>query len=209
MFVLVTAELAMMLAKESEQRYMTGRQFGVMDGIPYAAKDNFYTKGIRTTMGSEVFKDFYPEESATVIDILNRSGAVLLGKANMHEFASGSTNDISYFGPTKNPRNPLKVPGGSSGGSCAALLANICPAALGTDTMGSVGIPASACGVVGMKPTQGMVSKYNVYPYCDTLDHVGPLTRTVLDNALLFSLIVKHDPLDPWSINMPPQDFAC
>jgi len=160
-------------------------------------------------MASEIFKDFYPGENATVIDILNGSGAVLLGKTNTHEFASGMTNDISYFGPVKNPRNPQKVPGGSSGGSGAALAANTCPAALGSDTTGSLRIPASACGVVAMKATQGMVSKYYVFPLSDTLDHVGPMTRTVLDNALMLGVIAKYDPLDPWSLNLPAQDFGC
>lgn len=208
-FITVTADLAMAQAKESEQRYMAGGQLGVMDGIPYSAKDIFYTKGIRTTMASELFKDFCPDESAAVIDMLNGSGAVLLGKTNTHEFASGMTNDISFFGPVKNPRNPQKVPGGSSGGSGAVVAANICPAALGSDTTGSVRIPASACGVVAMKATQGIVSKRNVYPLSDSLDHVGPMTRTVLDNALMLGIIAGHDPLDPWSLNLPPQDFGC
>lgn len=209
MFITVTGDLATAQARESERRYLDGEPLSPMDGIPYCAKDIFYTKGIPTTMGSEIFKDYYPEENATVIELLNGSGAVLLGKTNTHEFASGSTSDRSYFGPVKNPRNKQKVPGGSSGGSGAALAANICPAALGSDTTGSVRLPAAACGVVGMKATQGRVSKHNVYPLSDSLDHVGPMTRTVSDNALFLSVIAGYDPLDPWSLMLPSQDFGC
>lgn len=207
-FITVTEDLAMITAKESEERYMKGEPLGVMDGVPYAVKDNIFTKGIKTTMASEIYKDYYPDINATVIDKLNGSGAILLGKTNTHEFASGATCDRTYFGPIKNPHNKKKMPGGSSGGSAAALAANLCPAALGSDTSGSVRIPASACGVVGMKPTQGRVSKYGVYPLSDTIDHVGPMTRTVEDNAILLRVIAGYDSLDPWSLKLPNMDYS-
>ena len=209
MFITVTGELAMAQARQSQQRYAAGKPLGKMDGVPYCAKDNIYTKGIRTTMASEIFKDFYPDENATVIDILNGSGALLLGKTNTHEFASGSTTDVSYFGPVKNPRNSSKVPGGSSGGSGAALAADICPASLGGDTTGSVRLPAAACGVVGMKATHGRVSAHNVYPLSGSLDQIGPMTKNVADNALLLGAITGYDPLDSRSLMLPPGDFEC
>lgn len=208
-FITVTEELALIQARESEQRFIKNTPLGPMDGIPYAAKDIFLTRGIRTTMGSQIYKDFYPSINATVITKLNGGGAILLGKTNTHEFASGATNDRSYFGPVKNPYNKNKVPGGSSGGSGAALAAHMCPAALGSDTTGSVRLPSAACGTVGMKATQGRISKYGVYSLSDSLDHVGPMTRNVEDNAIFMSALAGYDPLDTWSLKLPAIDFGC
>lgn len=206
-FVTVLEEFAIQTAKESENRFFKGTPLSSMDGVPYSAKDIFFTKGILTSMGSEIYKNYIPTENAHVIDLLNGSGAVLLGKTNTHEFASGATSDRSFFGPTLNPHNLSKIPGGSSGGSGAALAARLCPAALGSDTTGSVRIPASACGVVGMKPTQGRVSRFGVYPLSDTLDHIGPMTRDVDDNAILLNAISGFDQRDPFSLKIPVDNF--
>lgn len=207
-FITVTGELATELAKESEQRFAKGQSLGPMDGIPYGAKDVIYTKGIRTTMGSKIYKDYYPTINATVIDKLDGGGAILLGKTNTQEFAAGATSDVSYFGPVKNPYNKNKVSGGSSGGSAAAVAARIITAALGTDTSGSVRIPASACGIVGMKATRGRVSKYGAYTLSDTIDHIGPMTRNVEDNAIMLGALAGYDSRDPWSIKLPSMDFT-
>ncbi len=207
-FITVTDEKALRDAQKSEQRFLKEGPLSPMDGIPYSAKDNYFTKGILTTIGSAIYKDFYPEYNASVINRLDGAGAVLVGKNNTHEFASGATNDVNFCGPCKNPRNLSKVPGGSSGGSAAALAAHMVPAAIGTDTTGSLRLPASCCGVVGMKPTQGRVSKYGVYPLSNSLDHTGPLTRSVEDSAILLGAMAGYDPLDPMSLNVPAADFT-
>lgn len=207
-FITVTDEPARKAAREAEERFIQGRPLSVMDGIPYAAKDIFYTKDIRTTMGSAIYKDFVPSYSASVIETLNAAGAVLIGKTNTHEFASGGTSDVGYFAPVKNPHNLKKIPGGSSGGSGAAVAGHLCPAALGSDTSGSVRLPASACGIVGMRPTYGLVSKYGVYPLCDTIDSVGPMTRTVRDNAYMLNVMAAYDAKDPRSIRAEGVDYT-
>ena len=207
-FITLTEDMALIRAEESEKRYLSGVQLGPIDGIPYAAKDIFYTRGIRTTMGSEIYKNYIPDITATAIEKFDNAGGILLGKTNTHEFASGPTNDRTYFGPVKNPRNERKVPGGSSGGSAAAVAANLCPAALGSDTTGSIRLPAAACGLVGMKPTQGRISKYGVYPLSDSLDHVGALTRNVEDNAIVLSQLTGFDARDSWSLRLPQTDFT-
>jgi len=207
-FITVTDEIAKKAARESEARFLNDAPLSIMDGIPYGAKDIFYTEGVRTTMGSAIYKDFIPEYNASVIDTLNAAGAILIGKTNTHEFASGGTSDVGYFAPVKNPRNPVKIPGGSSGGSGAALAAHFCPAALGSDTSGSVRLPAAACGIVGMRPTHGLVSKYGVYPLCDTIDSIGPMTRTVRDNACMLNVMAAYDEKDSWSIHAPAVDYT-
>jgi len=195
-------------AKKAEEEIISGKYKGALHGIPVGLKDLIYTKGIRTTMGSEIYKEFIPDFDATVVEKLRQAGAIILGKLNTHEFAYGPTGDVSYFGPVKNPYDLSRVTGGSSSGSGAAVATGLCYGALGTDTGGSIRIPSSACGIVGMKPTFGRVSKYGVFPLAYTLDHVGPMTRTVRDNALLLNKLVGYDSRDPYSIHSEQEDFT-
>ena len=207
-FITVTAERAMEDAARAEREIRAGEDRGPLHGVPVAVKDLVYTRGIRTTMASAFFEDFVPGEDASVARRLRRAGSVLLGKANTHEFAYGPTGDRSFFGPTRNPHALGRITGGSSGGSGAAVAAGLCYGAIGSDTGGSIRIPAALCGVVGMKPTFGRVGKSGVFPLAWTLDHVGPLTRTVEDNALLLSALAGHDPADPYSVDRPEEDFT-
>ena len=207
-FITVTGERALEEAARAEAEILAGRYRGPLHGVPVGLKDLIFTEGVRTTMGSAFFKDFVPDHSATVAIKLEEAGAILLGKTNTHEFAYGPTGDRSYFGPTRNPHDPVRITGGSSGGSAAAVAADLVYASLGSDTGGSVRIPAALCGVVGMKPTFGRVSKRGVFPLSWTLDHVGPLTRTVEDNALVLNALAGHDPEDPYSSSRPAGDFA-
>jgi aspartyl-tRNA(Asn)/glutamyl-tRNA(Gln) amidotransferase subunit A len=209
-FITVTGERALEAAARAEEEMVAGRYRGPLHGVPVGLKDLIYTEGVHTTMGSAFFfeEDYVPGYSATVALKLEEAGAVLVGKTNTHEFAYGPTGDRSYFGPTRNPHDTSRIPGGSSGGSGAAVAANLLYGALGSDTGGSVRIPSALCGVVGMKPTFGRVSKHGVFPLSWTLDHVGPLTRTVEDNALLLNAFAGYDPKDPYSTNRPPEDFA-
>ena len=207
-FITVTAERAMEDAARAEREIRAGEDRGPLHGVPVAVKDLVYTRGIRTTMASAFFEDFVPGEDASVARRLRRVGSVLLGKANTHEFAYGPTGDRSFFGPTRNPHALGRITGGSSGGSGAAVAAGLCYGAIGSDTGGSIRIPAALCGVVGMKPTFGRVGKSGVFPLAWTLDHVGPLTRTVEDNALLLSALAGHDPADPYSVDRPEEDFT-
>jgi aspartyl-tRNA(Asn)/glutamyl-tRNA(Gln) amidotransferase subunit A len=207
-FITVTGERALEAAARAEEEIVAGRYRGPLHGVPVGLKDLIYTEGVRTTMGSAFFEDYVPDHSATVAARLEEAGAVLIGKTNTHEFAYGPTGDRSYIGPTRNPHDTSRIPGGSSGGSGAAVAANLLYGSLGSDTGGSVRIPAALCGVVGMKPTFGRVSKHGVFPLSWTLDHVGPLTRAVEDNALLLNALAGYDPKDPYSTNRPPEDFA-
>lgn len=207
-FITVTGERAMEDAGRAEKEIQGGTYRGPLHGVPVAIKDLVYTGGIRTTMASAFFQDFVPDEDATVAGKLREAGSVLVGKTNTHEFAYGPTGDRSFFGPTKNPRDPARITGGSSGGSGAAVATGLCYGALGSDTGGSIRIPAALCGVVGMKPTFGRVGKHGVFPLAWTLDHVGPLTRTVEDNALILNALAGHDPQDPYSVDRLPEDFA-
>jgi aspartyl-tRNA(Asn)/glutamyl-tRNA(Gln) amidotransferase subunit A len=170
--------------------------------IPLAVKDLFETKGIRTTAGSLFFKDYIPNEDAAVIQKIKAAGAVIMGKTNTHEIALGVTTNNPHFGTTRNPWDSAHIPGGSSGGSAVAVATGMCLAALGTDTGGSIRIPASLCGVVGLKPTYGRISLRGVFPLSWNLDHVGPITRTVKDAALILQIIAGYDTQDPLSINM-------
>src|SRR6266571_3682407 len=206
-FITVTVEQALTTAREMDAAWRRGNWRGPLHGIPIALKDNMDTAGIRTTAGSELFKDRVPSEDAEIVQRLKRAGAIILGKTNLHEFAYGGSSSVSYFGPVRNPWALDHVPGGSSGGSAAAVAADLCFGAFGTDTAGSVRIPASYCGIVGLKPTYGRVSSRGVIPLSWTLDHVGPLCKTVEDTALLLGAISGFDALDPTSVDAPVPDY--
>ncbi|WP_110926637.1 amidase [Bacillus massiliglaciei] len=199
-YIRVDAEDARKSAKLAENEIMKGIYKGKLHGIPMALKDIFYTKGKIVTMGSKIHKDFIPSYDATVVQKLAEAGAVFTGTLNMHEYAWGGTTNNPHYGPCRNPWNLEKIPGGSSGGSGAAVIADLTIASLGTDTGGSVRIPASVCGIVGLKPTHGRVSKHGVFPLGFSLDHVGPMTKTVQDAAILLEAIAGFDQNDPTTI---------
>ena len=207
-FITVLPEKALEEAARAEKEIAAGEYRGPLHGVPVGLKDLICTKGVRTTMGSAFFEGYIPDYSATVALKLEEAGAIIVGKTNTHEFAYGATGDRSHFGPTKNPYDPGRISGGSSSGSGAAVAAELCYAALGSDTAGSIRIPSALCGVVGMKPTFGRVSKRGVFPLSWTLDHIGPLTRTVEDNALLLNTLAGHEPKDPYSADRPIGDFT-
>jgi aspartyl-tRNA(Asn)/glutamyl-tRNA(Gln) amidotransferase subunit A len=207
-FITVTAEAALMRARELESEAQHGRWRSPLHGIPIALKDLIDTAGVRTTAASAVFADRIPSEDAEVVRRLNAAGAVILGKLNMHEFAYGDTSAQSHYGPVHNPWNREYVPGGSSGGSAAAVAAGLCYGALGSDTGGSIRQPAAYCGIVGLKPTYGLVSTRGVVPLSWSLDHIGPMSRTVADAALLLQPIAGYDPLDTNSIEATAPDYT-
>jgi aspartyl-tRNA(Asn)/glutamyl-tRNA(Gln) amidotransferase subunit A len=207
-FITVTREHALTTARQMDAEHRRGNWRGPLHGIPIALKDNMDTAGIRTTAASELFEDRVPPEDAEVAQRVKDAGAILVGKTNLHEFAYGGSSSVSYFGPVRNPWALDRVPGGSSGGSATATAANLCFGSLGTDTAGSVRIPASYCGIVGFKPTYGRVSNRGVVPLSWTLDHVGLLCRTVEDAALLLGVIAGFDELDPSSASVPVPDYS-
>jgi aspartyl-tRNA(Asn)/glutamyl-tRNA(Gln) amidotransferase subunit A len=202
-YLTITRESALAAARESERRFKQKRSRGPLEGIPIALKDNIWTRGIRTTAGSKFLRDFVPEEDATVAASLHRAGAIILGKTNLHEFAYGISTNNPHYGPTRNPWDTKRIPGGSSGGSAAAIAAGLCVASVGTDTGGSIRIPAALCGIVGLKPTFGRVSCHNVVALAPTFDHVGPLARTAADAALILGVIAGRDPLDAATLSQP------
>ncbi|SEC16184.1 amidase [Paenibacillus sp. GP183] len=207
-YVTVLVEEAKELALEAEKEIAAGSWKGPLHGVPIGIKDLIYTKDIKTTMGSAIFKDFVPDHDASVVERLKQAGAIIIGKQNTHQFAYGPTGDRSFFGPVRNPHNTSKMTGGSSSGSAAAVASALCYGAIGSDTGGSIRIPSAACGVVGMKPTFGRVSKFGVYPLSQTLDHIGPITRTVQDNAILLNLLSGYDSRDPYSVKSDAEDFT-
>ena len=207
-YVTFDKEAAMAEAMKVQQGIEDGSISGPLAGVPFAVKDNICTKGMRTTCASKILDNFVPQYSAEVIDLLEKAGAVIIGKTNMDEFAMGSTTETSAYGVTKNPWNLEHVPGGSSGGSAAAVAAKECYFALGSDTGGSIRQPASYCGVVGMKPTYGTVSRYGLVAYGSSLDQIGPLCKDVTDCATIMELIANHDSKDSTSIRRDDIDFT-
>ena len=207
-YLTVTADLARAQAAASDERRKAARPLSPLDGVPYALKDNICTEGVTTTCASRMLEHFVPPYSATVAKKLEQAGCVLLGKLNMDEFAMGSSTETSYFKKTKNPRDLSRVPGGSSGGSAAAVAAELAPFAIGTDTGGSIRQPAAFCGVVGMKPTYGRVSRYGIVAFASSLDQVGPLTRTVEDSALILSVLAGQDEKDASSLPHAVPDYS-
>jgi aspartyl-tRNA(Asn)/glutamyl-tRNA(Gln) amidotransferase subunit A len=206
-FITVTAEQAREEARQADAELAAGRDRGPLHGVPVAVKDLFLTRGVRTTCGSKVYEDFVPAIDAAVVERLRAAGAVMFGKLNMHELAYGITSANPHFGPVRNPWNAEHSPGGSSGGSGAAVAAQMVYAAMGSDTGGSIRIPAAFCGVVGLKPTYGRVSRYGALPLAYSLDHMGPLARTVRDAAMVLNAIAGYDRRDPTSSRHPVVDF--
>ena len=202
-FITVASESALAEAQSAERELLRGKRRGALHGLPVALKDNISTRNLRTTMGSAILRDFVPREDATVVRKLRQAGAILLGKTNLHEFAYGVTSENPHYGPVRNPWNAERIAGGSSGGSAVAVAAGLCAAAIGSDTGGSIRIPSALCGVVGFKPTFGRVSVHGVFPLAPSFDHVGPITRSVEDAALVLECIAGRDPLDRTSISRP------
>jgi aspartyl-tRNA(Asn)/glutamyl-tRNA(Gln) amidotransferase subunit A len=207
-FITVTADSALEQARRAEEEIQHGKWKGPLHGIPIALKDLVDTAGVVTTAASAVFRERVPHEDAEIVRRLKTSGAVLLGKLNLHEFAYGGSGIIGAFSAVRNPRNPELITGGSSSGSAAAVAAELCYAAAGSDTAGSIRLPAALCGIVGLKPTYGRVSTRGVIPLSWSYDHVGPMTRTVRDSALFLQEIAGYDPADIASQNFAVPDYS-
>jgi len=206
-FVTVTKDIALAQAKAADERLAKGN-VDVLTGVPIAQKDIFCTDGVRTSCGSKMLDNFIAPYNATVVEKFHQAGAVMLGKLNMDEFAMGSSNETSYYGPVSNPWNTDCVPGGSSGGSAASVAARLAPAATGTDTGGSIRQPASLCGITGIKPTYGRVSRYGMIAFASSLDQAGPITQTAEDAAIILNAIAGFDPKDSTSVERNVPDYT-
>ncbi len=207
-FVTLVEEEALKKAKEIDRKVSKGKQVGKLAGVAIAVKDAICTKGTPTTCSSRMLENFVPPYDAEVIERIKREDGVIIGKANMDEFAMGSSTETSYFGPTRNPWNLSRVPGGSSGGSAASIATDEAVLALGTDTGGSIRCPASYCSVVGLKPTYGLVSRYGLIAYGNSLEQIGPMAKDVYDCALFLSIIAGHDSKDSTSVEAAPKDYT-
>ena len=207
-YITLTRDMAYERAEKLQQRLDNGEDIGVLGGVPIAIKDNICTNGVKTTCASRMLENFTPIYDATVIKKLEEAGARIIGKTNMDEFAMGSSTETSYMKKTKNPWNLTRVPGGSSGGSAAAVSAQMAYAALGSDTGGSIRQPASYCSVVGLKPTYGLISRFGLIAFASSLDQIGPFARTVSDAALMLNVIAGHDKLDTTSADLEKQDYT-
>src|SRR5215510_13207300 len=208
-FITVCADGAREAARAAEAALMAGQLVGPLHGVPWAPKDLYSTKGVRTTGGSRILADSVPAADATVVARLAKAGAILLGKLNMHEFAYGPEGLNGHYGDARNPWDPdaHRIAGGSSSGSGVAVAAGLAPGSLGSDTGGSIRIPASLCGITGLKPTYGRVSRAGVLPLSWSMDHVGPMTRTARDCALILGAIAGYDPADPSTSVLPVPDY--
>jgi aspartyl-tRNA(Asn)/glutamyl-tRNA(Gln) amidotransferase subunit A len=207
-FITITANIAEEQARTAEREILAGTYRGPLHGIPFALKDLFYTRGIKTTAGSTILADFVTEYDAAVVERLRAAGAVLVGKTNMHEFAFGADNLNPHYGAAINPIDHDRITGGSSGGSGSAVAAGLCTFALGSDTGGSIRVPAACCGIIGLKPTFGMASCYGTVPLSWSQDTVGPMTRSVADAAIVMNVLAGFDQRDPASVRSSTIDFT-